>query len=109
MKLTRLSLAAFFAVLVATSVAAADYFPPRGNWDRKAAAELGVDAAKLKDAIDYAVANENPSSKDVAEELRNTFGKREPLMGFRGIASADMFFDDVQVPAGNVVVSAGGG
>ena len=38
-----------------------------------------------------------------------TFGKREPLMGFRGIASADMYFDDVQVPAGNVVVSAGGG
>jgi len=30
-------------------------------------------------------------------------------MGFRGIASADMVFDDVQVPVGNVVVSAGGG
>jgi alkylation response protein AidB-like acyl-CoA dehydrogenase len=38
-----------------------------------------------------------------------TFGKREQLMGFRGIASADMFFDDVRVPAENVVVSAGDG
>ena len=62
MKLARIPLAAFFAVLVATSVAAADYFPPRGSWDRKTPAELGVDAARLKEAIDYAVANENPSS-----------------------------------------------
>ena len=38
-----------------------------------------------------------------------SFGKREQLMGFRGIASADMFFDDVRVPAENVVVSAGDG
>jgi butyryl-CoA dehydrogenase len=34
-----------------------------------------------------------------------TFGKTEQLMGFRGVPSADMFFDDVRVPAGNVVVS----
>ena len=38
-----------------------------------------------------------------------SFGKPEQLMGFRGIASADMFFDDVRVPAENVVVSAGDG
>ena len=38
-----------------------------------------------------------------------SFGKREQLMGFRGIASADMFFDDVRVPAEHVVVSAGDG
>jgi alkylation response protein AidB-like acyl-CoA dehydrogenase len=34
-----------------------------------------------------------------------TFGKTERLMGFRGVPSADMFFDDVRVPANNVVVS----
>jgi len=38
-----------------------------------------------------------------------SFGKREQLMGFRGIASADMFFDDVRVPLENVVVAAGDG
>ena len=37
-----------------------------------------------------------------------TFGKRERHMGFRGVASADMYFDDVRVPAGNVIVPAGG-
>jgi len=36
------------------------------------------------------------------------FGARERLMGFRGIPSADIFFDSVAVPAGNLVVPAGG-
>ncbi|MDH3658766.1 MAG: acyl-CoA dehydrogenase family protein [Alphaproteobacteria bacterium] len=37
-----------------------------------------------------------------------TFGARERHMGFRGVASADMFFDDVEVPADNLIVGAGG-
>ena len=36
-----------------------------------------------------------------------TFGKREPLMGFRGIETADMFFDNVEIPASNLIVPAG--
>ncbi len=36
------------------------------------------------------------------------FGKREELMGFRGIATADMYFDGVEIPADHVVVPAGG-
>lgn len=37
-----------------------------------------------------------------------TFGKPEHHMGFRGIPAADMFFDNVEVPAENLVVPAGG-
>jgi alkylation response protein AidB-like acyl-CoA dehydrogenase len=37
-----------------------------------------------------------------------TFGPPEQLMGFRGIPSADMNFDDVRVPASNIIVPAGG-
>ena len=37
-----------------------------------------------------------------------SFGKREELMGFRGIPSADIFLDDVRVPAGNLIIGAGG-
>jgi len=37
-----------------------------------------------------------------------SFGKREHHMGFRGIGSADMYFDDVAVPLENVLVPAGG-
>jgi len=38
-----------------------------------------------------------------------TFGRQEQLMGFRGVPSADMYFDDVVVPKENVVVQAGDG
>ena len=37
-----------------------------------------------------------------------SFGAPERLMGFRGIPSADIFFDDVRVPAENLIVPAGG-
>ena len=37
-----------------------------------------------------------------------SFGKREEMMGFRGIMTADMFFDGVEVPASNIVLPAGG-
>lgn len=36
-----------------------------------------------------------------------TFGASERLMGFRGIPSADLFFDNVEVPEESVVVPAG--
>jgi alkylation response protein AidB-like acyl-CoA dehydrogenase len=37
-----------------------------------------------------------------------SFGTRERLMGFRGIPSADVIFDDVLVPGNNLLVPAGG-
>lgn len=37
-----------------------------------------------------------------------SFGTREELLGFRGITSADIFFDDVRVPLEHMVVPAGG-
>jgi butyryl-CoA dehydrogenase len=37
-----------------------------------------------------------------------SFGKREELMGFRGVYSADIFLDDVEVPLENLVAPAGG-
>ncbi len=38
-----------------------------------------------------------------------SFGKQEQLMGFRGVPSADMYFDDVRIREENIVVPAGGG
>jgi len=37
-----------------------------------------------------------------------TFGERENLMGWRGVHSADMFFDDVRVPVENIIIEKGG-
>ena len=38
-----------------------------------------------------------------------SFGEPEQLMGFRGVPSADIFFDDVEVPVDNLIVPADGG
>ncbi len=37
-----------------------------------------------------------------------SFGKPEHLMGFRGVPSADLYFDNCTVPIENIVVPAGG-
>jgi alkylation response protein AidB-like acyl-CoA dehydrogenase len=37
-----------------------------------------------------------------------SFGQQEKLMGFRGIPSADIIFDDVRVPEDNLLVAPGG-
>lgn len=37
-----------------------------------------------------------------------SFGPNEHLMGFRGVPSADLNFDDVEIPLDNIVVPAGG-
>ncbi len=37
-----------------------------------------------------------------------TFGEQEQLMGFRGIPESDLYFDEVSVPADQLVVPAGG-
>ena len=37
-----------------------------------------------------------------------TFGEQERLMGFRGMPESDLYFDEVSVPANQLVVPAGG-
>ena len=99
-----------FVLLVAllvSSAGAADYFPPRGAWEKKPPAELGFDAAKLREAIDYAVASENPSSKDVAEDLKNTFGKREPNFQILGPTQLRAALNGIVIHRGYVAAEWG--
>ena len=69
---------------VAAPQAAAIYFPPRGEWERRKPEEVGMDAARLQQAVDFAMANENPATKDLALDLELTFGMREPLFRILG-------------------------
>jgi CubicO group peptidase (beta-lactamase class C family) len=50
----------------------ATYFPPSGKWQKKSPAELGLDAAKLQHAIDYA--QTNGSAWDFEKDQVPTFG-----------------------------------
>jgi alkylation response protein AidB-like acyl-CoA dehydrogenase len=62
----------------------------------------------------YARMNDSPGAKGVGGIIVDatmpgvSFGAAERLMGWRGIPSADLYFDDVRVPNENVVVGPGG-
>jgi len=62
----------------------------------------------------YCRLNDEPGAKAIgallvqADSPGLSFGAQEKLMGFRGIASADLIFEDVRVPASNLVIPAGG-
>jgi CubicO group peptidase (beta-lactamase class C family) len=63
----------------ARSAPPARYYPDRHDWQRRTPAEAGMDKAALDDAVAYAVAHENPATKDLAVDLATTFGGREPF------------------------------
>lgn len=68
---------------LASTLAAAEpaYFPPRGDWQRAEPAAVGMDAARLAEAVAYAQAHENPAPRDQALYLAQSFGKNEPYFG----------------------------
>jgi CubicO group peptidase (beta-lactamase class C family) len=63
----------------ASLFAQAVYYPPRGSWAEKTPAEMGVDAAKLKAAVDFALAQESPGNRNLKiAHYQGEFG-REPF------------------------------
>ena len=72
-----LTAAALFAVVESTS-AQQPYYPPAGEWEQRAPAELGMDAALLARAVAFAQANENAAPRDLELAHYRSFG-REPF------------------------------
>jgi CubicO group peptidase (beta-lactamase class C family) len=64
-------------VLPPFAQAAGPHYPDR-EWERRSPADAGLDPARLKDAIDFAVANESKSPRDLLVAHYQTFG-REPF------------------------------
>jgi CubicO group peptidase (beta-lactamase class C family) len=54
------------------------YFPPQGDWEKRDPSQAGLDGALLKQAIDFAIENETKSSRDLALDHYQSFG-REPF------------------------------
>ena len=61
------------AVAFVTVEAQSTYYPPKGEWARKAPAELGLDPAKLQAAIDWATSHETRREMDFSDQEK-TFG-----------------------------------
>jgi CubicO group peptidase (beta-lactamase class C family) len=84
--LRRLVLPLFAVLLAATTLSAAlgqstarpTYYPPPGDWRKQAPESLGLDKAKLDDAIAFAIAHENPDTKDLAVAIPNQFRSEAP-------------------------------
>lgn len=64
--------------------------------------------------VTYCRFSDDPGAKGIGAILLEkdmegmSFGKREELMGFRGIPTADISIEDVQVGEENVIIGAGG-
>lgn len=54
------------------------YYPDRFDWQTSTPEQEGFDAARLDAAIKFAIASENPATKDLSVDLATTFG-REPF------------------------------
>lgn len=80
-------LAALLLVLLAAPLLAQEtpYFPGKWTqeWETREPAEVGLNAAKLQAAVDFAIASENTNSRDLAENIRSSFG-REPQFSIIG-------------------------
>ena len=70
-------LLALAAALVALPALAQGYVPPRGDWERRAPEDVGLDAARLAEAVAFAQANESAAPRDLALAHARGFG-REP-------------------------------
>ncbi len=71
-------------------------------------------AGHSENYVVYCRLSEDPGAKGIGAVLVEkdrpgfSFGKLDHHMGFRGVSSADMFFDNVEVPIENLLVPAGG-
>ena len=72
------SLSLFFTMLLLLSYVAdaqSNYIPPQGAWERRAPERVGLDPAKVKAAVDFAIANEAKAPRNQEISQAQTFGR----------------------------------
>ena len=60
------------------------YVPSAATWERRTPEQLGMDAAKVQDAVAFAKQNETRASRDLEENHYQTFGRQEPFASLIG-------------------------
>ncbi len=87
--------------------APARYFPPRGDWQRREPAAVGMDKAKLAEAIAYHEANQNPNTRDLAADIVNTFRNEAPYNALIGPTQERTGANGIVIRRGVVVAEWG--
>ena len=87
--------------------AASPYFPARGSWESRPPAELGINPAKLDAAIQFSMQNQNPNTKNLAEDILNTFRNEAPYNKLIGPAQERTGMNGVIIRHGYVAAEWG--
>lgn len=82
-------------------------FPPKGAWERREPEALGMDRARLDEAVAFAIAHENRNTKDLAADIRNTFRAEAPYNELIGPTRARTGSNGVIVRRGFVAAAWG--
>src|SRR5262245_27821500 len=97
---------AFLASCATAQGPNAHYFPDRFEWQRRSPQETGLDPARLKEAIGYAVKNETNNPRDQALTQRKSFGQ-EPHSELIGPTKVRAPLNGVIIHRGYVVAEWG--
>ncbi|MDR9419403.1 serine hydrolase domain-containing protein [Gracilimonas sp.] len=78
-RIHRIFTTAFLLVIFSSTAWAQTYYPGEwGNWEKRSAEELGLNAEKIQEAIQFAQDNESGNPRSMEENHYGTFG-REPF------------------------------
>ena len=96
-------IATTLALTAAQSPAARTYFPARGEWRKQDPGAVGVDKAKLEEAVAFALAHENPETKDLAVAILNQFRAEAPYNTLIGPTQARAGSNGLIIRRGSVI------
>lgn len=91
----------------AASKPAATFFPPKGAWPGRAPSELGLDKVKLDEAIQYSIDNQNTRTKNMAEDIPNSFRNEAPYNNLIGPTQERTGMNGVIIRRGYVAAAWG--
>jgi CubicO group peptidase (beta-lactamase class C family) len=83
------------------------YFPPKGNWERVDPSAVGMDKAKLAEAVAYHEANQNQNTRNLAEDIPRTFSSEAPYNNLIGPTQERTGANGVIIRRGKVVAEWG--
>src|SRR4029453_17842867 len=83
------------------------YFPPKGAWAAREPSAIGMDKAKLDEAIAYSIKNQNTRTKDLSVDIPNAFPNEAPYNNLIGPAQERAGMNGIVIRRGYVAAAWG--